>query len=171
MLKMQVFDPKTVPSNYNDMLRKYASMGFRVLAVGHRKVVSKEEIGGDLMSNNPKIIQILNKFSRLELESNLVFDGFEIFENRLKAATKAAIRELRQADIPCVMITGDNPLTAANIGYQSKISSKKKKTFILDFDASSLAAASGKRGAYLLENFVCDLDSDKKKKKTIVDDD
>ena len=64
----------------------------------------------------------------------MIFDGFEIFENRLKAATKDAINELKRADIPCVMITGDNPLTAANIGYESKISNLKKKTFILDID-------------------------------------
>ena len=43
MLKMSVFDPKSVPSNYNDVLRKYASMGFRVLAIGHKKILKKEQ--------------------------------------------------------------------------------------------------------------------------------
>lgn len=31
------------------------------------------------------------KLNRLELESNLKFDGFEIFENRLKPETTAAL--------------------------------------------------------------------------------
>ena len=76
MLKMAVFDPKYVPSNYQEILRKYASMGFRVLAVGHRKVISKDELGGAVMNQTSKAIQILSKFGRLDLEKNLIFDGF-----------------------------------------------------------------------------------------------
>ena len=32
-----------------------------------------------------------------------------------------------------MMITGDNPLTATNIAYQSQILSEEKKVMILDF--------------------------------------
>jgi magnesium-transporting ATPase (P-type) len=31
-----IFDNKTVPINYNKILNKYTSQGYRVLAIGHR---------------------------------------------------------------------------------------------------------------------------------------
>jgi magnesium-transporting ATPase (P-type) len=34
---------------------------------------------------------------RAELEKDLVFEGFEVFENRLKLETKGAIAELRDS--------------------------------------------------------------------------
>lgn len=92
-------------------------MGFRVLGVGHRKVIPKEQLGTSVLASTSKAIQILAQYDRKDFESNLIFDGFEIFENRLKPATKTAIKQIKKANIPCVMITGDNPLTAANIGY------------------------------------------------------
>ena len=45
-----------------------------------------------------------------------------MFENKLKPETKAAIEELKEAEIGCVMITGDNTLTGSNISYKCCIS-------------------------------------------------
>ena len=45
MIKMKIFDSKTVPNDYELILRKYASMGFRVLAVGHRQVLKETDCG------------------------------------------------------------------------------------------------------------------------------
>ena len=63
----KICDSSSLPENYHLILKHYASLGFRVLGIGHR-VINKEEI------NNERTV----------LESNLIFDGFEIFENRLK---------------------------------------------------------------------------------------
>lgn len=56
-----------------------------------------------------------------------------MFENGLKDETKGAISELRENRIDPIMITGDNPLTAANIGYQSGILDAETRTLIVDF--------------------------------------
>jgi magnesium-transporting ATPase (P-type) len=36
-------------------------------------------------------------------------------------------------DINPIMITGDNPITASNIGYQSAILDANTKTLLIDF--------------------------------------
>lgn len=66
-------------------------------------------------------------------ESDLSFDGFEVFENKLKPETRGAISELKEAEIGVVMITGDNPLTGSNIGYKCGISFKSKGMLICDY--------------------------------------
>lgn len=113
---LKIFLEDTVPKNYDEILREYTSQGYRVLAIGHRKV------------DNPKL-------GRLELEKDLVFDGFEVFENSLKPQTKGAIKELLDAELPCIMITGDNPLTGSSMAYKCGIADKRKKMFIFDYDS------------------------------------
>ena len=54
-----IFDSNTVPSNYEETLKKYTSRGFRVLALGSR-LISKKEL----------------TLSREKLEHKLNFDGF-----------------------------------------------------------------------------------------------
>jgi len=42
-MMLNVMKPSSVPKNYNEMLKEYASHGFRVLAVAN-KPVSEEEM-------------------------------------------------------------------------------------------------------------------------------
>lgn len=42
--------------------------------------------------------------------------------------------ELRNAKIPCVMITGDNSLTGSNISYKCRIADRNKKLFIFNYN-------------------------------------
>lgn len=71
--------------------------------------------------------------TRDEAEKGLLFNGFEVFENRLKPETKGAIATLKAAEIGCVMITGDNTLTGSNISYKCNISDRNKSMIICDF--------------------------------------
>lgn len=57
-----------------------------------------------------------------------------MFENRLKPETKGAISDLVNAELPCVMITGDNALTGSNMACQCGISDPRKKTLICNYD-------------------------------------
>lgn len=57
-------------------------------------------------------------------ESQLNFLGFLIFENRLKPETRPTILELKASNLKPLMVTGDNPLTAINIGFQCGILEK-----------------------------------------------
>ena len=67
-----------------------------------------------------------------------------MFENKLKPETKGAIRELKEAKIGVVMITGDNALTGSNIGYKCGISHRDQGMIICDY----------KDGKFTEENFV-----------------
>lgn len=53
--------------------------------------------------------------TRLEVESDLKFIGFIIFENKLKPTTSAVVKELLDSNIGAVMVTGDNILTAISV--------------------------------------------------------
>lgn len=75
----------------------------------------------------------MKTWGRNQMEENLVFNGFEVFQNPLKKETADAIKELKQANIDCVMITGDNTLTGSNISYKCSISDKTKNMVIVDF--------------------------------------
>lgn len=37
-----IFDEESVPKNYHRILKRYTCLGFRVLAIGHRKIEEKE---------------------------------------------------------------------------------------------------------------------------------
>ena len=58
----------------------------------------------------------MQKYTREEAESDLVFCGFVVAECPLKSDTKDIIKELQDASHEVKMITGDNALTAAFIG-------------------------------------------------------
>ena len=116
-----IFNPDTVPSNYEETVKKYTAQGLRVLALGSKPISQKE-----------------SSLSREKLEQNLNFDGLEVFENRLKADTEEAVEELKEAAITMVTITGDNPFTACNIALKSGIADALKRMLIVDCSGSKL---------------------------------
>lgn len=101
-----IMEKSSIPSDYSQVLKEYTSNGFRVLAIASKRLVDCD----------------FKKVRREDAEDGLSFNGFEVFENKLKPETKAAITELKEAAIGTVMITGDNPLTGSNIGYKCGIS-------------------------------------------------
>ena len=54
---------------------------------------------------------------REQLENDLNFLGFILLDNPLKPESETVINTLRQKDIDCAMITGDNVYTGISIGY------------------------------------------------------
>lgn len=56
----------------------------------------------------------------------------------MKNETKAAIEELKAAEVGCVMITGDNTLTGSNISFKCSISDKRKGMIIVDYVGNEL---------------------------------
>lgn len=59
--------------------------------------------------------------SRQELEEKADFQGLIIMQNLVKEETYGAIRELHEADINTVMVTGDNILTAISVGRDCEL--------------------------------------------------
>ncbi|CAD8075516.1 unnamed protein product [Paramecium sonneborni] len=104
-----------VPINYNNLLLRYSSQGFRIIACCYRDVNHLNQ-------------QQLHK--REIYEQNMIFLGFLIFENKLKAETKSTIISLKQSNIKSIMVTGDNPYTAINIGLQCNILDQNGRIFL-----------------------------------------
>ncbi|XP_076974008.1 putative cation-transporting ATPase 13A5 isoform X2 [Tamandua tetradactyla] len=99
---------KTVPSNFSQELRNYTIQGFRVIALAHRALTLGK-------------ISEVERIARDEVESELTFLGLLIMENRLKKETKTVLKELSEACIRTVMITGDNLQTAITVAKNSEM--------------------------------------------------
>ena len=96
--------PETIPDDFDHVLESYASRGFRIIALAS-KVINP---------SNAKVLK-LKKMTREQTEVDLEFLGLIIMENRLKPASVGVIRELKNADIRTIMVTGDNILTAVSV--------------------------------------------------------
>ncbi|XP_077146443.1 putative cation-transporting ATPase 13A4 isoform X2 [Ranitomeya variabilis] len=118
----QFCTPDTVPLNYHRELELYTSQGFRVIALAYKT----------LATNNAEFIESLE---REEVESDLVFLGFLIMENKIKPETKLVIQELTEAKIRTVMITGDNLQTACTIGKASDMIPPGSELIVVEANA------------------------------------
>jgi manganese-transporting P-type ATPase len=107
----------SVPSNYQKMYRQYMNKGKRVLA-----------LAGKRLSVRP---DTLRDYPRASAEKQLEFFGFLIYDCDLKADSKSVIRELNQSNHKVMMITGDSPHTAADVGRRLTFLNKSKKLQIL----------------------------------------
>lgn len=123
---IKIMNPQGIPENYYEVLKKYTSCGFRVLAVCNKKIR----------------VEDIETIDRNSAESQLDFCGFEIFENKLKPETVPSINILREAGISIVIITGDNVLTGANIGFKAGIIEPSKNIMICDLTASKKVTVS-----------------------------
>ncbi|CAG8545371.1 10752_t:CDS:10, partial [Acaulospora colombiana] len=64
---------------------------------------------------------LLNHLQRDDVESNLIFAGFLIFHCPLKPDAIETLKMLADSSHRCVMITGDNPLTAVHVAKEVEI--------------------------------------------------
>lgn len=103
---LDICDPTTIPANFEELLHKYTHGGYRVIACAYKELNKKVNI---------------KSLERGEAENDLSFAGFIVFENKLKASTKATLKELRAAAIRTVMCTGDNVLTAVSVGRECEL--------------------------------------------------
>ena len=99
--------PNTIPNNFNEELTKYTSKGFRVLAMSVKMM-------------KMTFLQA-QEITRERTESNMIFLGLLIVQNKLKDAMKKAIETLDNAGIKMVMATGDNILTAISVSRECKL--------------------------------------------------
>lgn len=105
----------SLPEDFDDLLGHYARHGQRVVACAYKRM--------------PEEVDALMRLPRGEIESDLNFLGFIVFENRLKEESPVAIRTLAAAQIRSVMVTGDNVLTAINVARKCGIVSEECKVF------------------------------------------
>ncbi|EJT45920.1 hypothetical protein A1Q1_05645 [Trichosporon asahii var. asahii CBS 2479] len=96
-----------VPDFYEETYRYYTRRGSRVLALGVKQ-----------MALTPDKI---NSVTRDEVESNLEFAGFLVFHCPLKPDAVETLKMLADSSHRCIMITGDNPLTAIHVAREVEI--------------------------------------------------
>lgn len=103
------------PETYEDIYKSFTRAGSRVLALAYKHLEA-----------NVNVIKI----DRKDVESNLRFAGFIVFHCPLKDDAIETIDMLNNSSHRCVMITGDNPLTACHVAKDVKIT--EKEVLILD---------------------------------------
>ncbi|KAG9303466.1 hypothetical protein G9A89_013793 [Geosiphon pyriformis] len=107
-----------VPDDYEETFKFFTRRGSRVLALGFK-----------YLQDNLNIEEI-NHLSRDSVESGLTFAGFLIFHCPLKEDAILTLAMLNESSHRCVMITGDNPLTACHVAEEVKI--VEREVLILD---------------------------------------
>ena len=94
----ELSNENTLPENFNDVLNKYTSKGFRVLALSCKimKMTYDQAM----------------KISRNNIEKKLIFLGLLIIQNELKEGTSETLKSLSEdGHLMIKMATGDNILT------------------------------------------------------------
>lgn len=115
--------PETVPQNVLQVLSEYTQEGYRVIALAFK----------DLPPTTYRKIQTM---ARENVESNLVFLGLLIMENKMKPVSKGVIDTLTECEVKTIMATGDNVLTAISVAGQCGIVDKADNVFLGDLSYS-----------------------------------
>ncbi|XP_053420718.1 probable cation-transporting ATPase 13A5 [Nycticebus coucang] len=110
---------ETVPKSFPQVMRNYTVQGFRVIALAHKAL----KMG--------KLLEV-ECLAREKVESELTFLGLLIMENRLKKETKPVLKELSEAHIRTVMITGDNLQTAITVAKNCEMIPQDSHVIIVE---------------------------------------
>ncbi|XP_029309994.1 probable cation-transporting ATPase 13A3 isoform X2 [Cottoperca gobio] len=110
----------TVPQSFTDTLETYTKQGFRVIALAHRQLESK-------LSWHK-----VQSLTRGLIETNMEFLGLIVMQNKIKEETAGVLRELRQANIRTLMVTGDNMLTAISVARDCGMVRAHERVIIAD---------------------------------------
>mmetsp|Transcript_8463 Transcript_8463/g.10534 ORF Transcript_8463/g.10534 Transcript_8463/m.10534 type:complete len:1209 (+) Transcript_8463:35-3661(+) len=103
------------PDNYEEIYKSFTRSGSRVLALGYK-----------YLDQSVKVLKV----DRKDVESKLHFAGFIVFHCPLKDDAIETIKMLNESSHRCIMITGDNPLTACHVAKEVQIT--EKDVLILD---------------------------------------
>jgi cation-transporting ATPase 13A1 len=117
---------KNLPTNYTKTYIHHMVRGKRTLALAYKPLNNKAD--EDLVSSE------IGRFSRDEVERDLIFLGFLVFDCDLKADSKSVIKELRQSNHKLIMITGDSTHTAADVAR--RLGMMKSSTKLLNLQLS-----------------------------------
>ena len=116
-----LWESSTIPDSFENTLEKYTSEGLRVIAISYKFLDGFD-------SEKVKICK------REEVETKMKFLGFIVMENKEKPETFSCVQVLQNADIPVIMATGDNGLTAISVGRKWGIIDPQKDTYLGDLD-------------------------------------
>ncbi|KAI5461058.1 hypothetical protein BGZ63DRAFT_356009 [Mariannaea sp. PMI_226] len=116
----EICRPDTFPSDYDELLSYYTHKGYRVIGCATRRLKKLSWVK-------------VQKMSRAEVESDLDFVGFIVFENKLKPTTADVLQELNASNIGTMMVTGDNILTAISVARECRLMDRNAHCFVPRF--------------------------------------
>ncbi|KAI1355041.1 hypothetical protein F5Y01DRAFT_272143 [Xylaria sp. FL0043] len=112
--------PESFPTDYDELLSYYTHKGYRVIACATKHMKKLSWVKSQ-------------KMTREQVEADLEFVGFIIFENKLKPTTAAVLKELNQSNIGSIMVTGDNILTAISVARNCGLVERNAHCFVPHF--------------------------------------
>jgi len=107
---------ETLPSDYKERLAYYTHHGYRVIACAAKSMPALSFVRAQ-------------RIKREQVESELTFLGFIVFQNKLKPTTAGVITTLTNARIRQVMCTGDNVLTAISVSRECGLVDRKDEVY------------------------------------------
>ncbi|CAH2075248.1 unnamed protein product, partial [Iphiclides podalirius] len=119
-------DPETLPDNFSSVLHEYTSNGFRVIGLAHKKLDRKM-----------KWVDA-QRIKRDSLECNMAFLGFLVMQNSLKPETAEVIKELHDAQMRQIMVTGDNIVTAMSVARGCSMLQSHQKLVLISVGQQQL---------------------------------
>ena len=93
---------ETLPRDFNSVLASYTREGFRVIALSYKEMPG-------LTFRSAQTVE------RSEVESDVIFLGLLVMENKMKPVTTGVIQTLLDCKVDTIMATGDNVLTAISV--------------------------------------------------------
>jgi cation-transporting ATPase 13A2 len=122
----EICRPESFPPDYEELLSYYTHKGYRVIGCATRQITKLSWVKAQ-------------KMARHDVESGLEFVGFIIFENKLKPTTADVLHELLQSNIPAIMVTGDNILTAISVARECNLIDAVAHCFVPHFEEGDLS--------------------------------
>ncbi|KAF9381204.1 hypothetical protein CPC16_009960 [Podila verticillata] len=110
----------SLPLDYQEKLSYYTHHGYRVIACAYKAMPTLNFVRAQ-------------RVKRDQIESDLIFLGFIVFENKLKPTTAPIVATLGNARIRQVMCTGDNVLTAISVSRECGLINKTREVYIPRF--------------------------------------
>ncbi|KAG0341214.1 hypothetical protein BG000_009845 [Podila horticola] len=110
----------SLPQDYHEKLSYYTHHGYRVIACAYKAMPTLNFVRAQ-------------RVKRDQIESDLIFLGFIVFENKLKPTTAPIVATLSNARIRQVMCTGDNVLTAISVSRECGLINKTREVYIPRF--------------------------------------
>ncbi|KAF9390490.1 hypothetical protein BGX21_011470 [Mortierella sp. AD011] len=107
---------ETLPLDYAERLAYYTHHGYRVIACAYKSMPTLNFLRAQ-------------RAKREQVESELIFLGFIVFENKLKPTTASIVATLSNARIRQVMCTGDNVLTAISVSKECGLINKAREVY------------------------------------------
>ncbi|XP_062904803.1 polyamine-transporting ATPase 13A3-like isoform X2 [Mobula hypostoma] len=99
--------PDSVPNDFQVVMESFTQRGYRVIGLAFRNFTSSFQEAD------------IKNVKRMFVEQDMTFAGLVVLENRLKKVTSSVFRELLEAEIRLVMVTGDSTLTAVQAAKES----------------------------------------------------